>query len=694
MDSQIGSDIAKLLGSIGKTEAYGAPSASDSEAGMAFKRTLAASVQAQTIQKGGNGLPAASESEQAVLPAPAGASEAAATAHRKASAEHIATTVLPEFDLHVVGAPVERIAMMKLAEETILSEDALAQLFASAGGDSALLQFEGNELAEAIAGAIAQWIDTQQKQGNGLFTDESLQHDEKLAHVEGNALSKLITPEFEIFSKPVEASPTNLVEQLAGDIEPVLQDWLVASSRQVDRSSASVSQLSESIVDVVKPSIALWLDSQSGESKRADVSIDALAQKIVRTITLEVLSVSAFTTAELKASPAEWIATGAVSGRQADQLGENIARQMTQALPALGEATAASSSLTGQVSSIASVGLEGVSETQLRAVRDTVLSRPQPITLTVVDSEVDSGRATQQSLANALAQVIAPASRPATEALVLTQPAATLDRFALRGVGLRSDGVDDMTKAISNLNTDGLKAGKVDSVAALRELISARSFELARLASSGEKPLVAAREQQTPFAGMTQGDVVDAAAARPAGSSELSLRQSLASADRALINDAGRLNQFTPNQNLAARDLASRHLSEALGQRLAANIAAGHYRLTFNVNPRELGAIDVVMEMRDGRLDAQINASNAVTRDLLGDSLPRLRDALQQSGINLAQLQVGSESQQGNAQGRRASDEQSADQGQEEIRLADMSDDLVSEDLELGLDLDSVDFWA
>ena len=38
------------------------------------------------------------------------------------------------------------------------------------------------------------------------------------------------------------------------------------------------------------------------------------------------------------------------------------------------------------------------------------------------------------------------------------------------------------------------------------------------------------------------------------------------------------------------------------------------------------------MEMRDGRLDAQINAGNAVTRDLR--DLPRLRDALQQNGIN------------------------------------------------------------
>ena len=503
------------------------------------------------------------------------------------------------------------------------------------------------------------------------------------------------------------------------------------------QSSASAVELSQTIVDVVKPSIALWINSQGEEFKRASVSIDAVAQNIALTISSELRSVPSLSTTELKrelesaiaqwvkASPSltgisvsdawirdaaqkvapavsEWIAVSAVSGRQSGQLVAQISPQVTQALGTLGETSGAASFLSGPglntqppSSAMAAnttgvlVGLEGVPETQLRVVRDNVVAHPQPITLTVIGSELEFGRSAQQ----ALTQVVAPPSRPAAETLVLPQSAATLDRFALRGAGLRPDGVGEITKKVSSLNPDGSKAEKIDSMVAVRDLVSARSLELARLASSGDKPLVASSAQQSPFAGLVQGEVGDAAA-RPVASSEFSLRQSLAGAERAAISDAGRLNQFALNQNTAARELASRHLSEALGQRLAANIAAGHYRLTFNVNPRELGAIDVVMEMRDGRLDAQINASNAVTRDLLGDSLPRLRDALQQNGINLAQLQVGSDSQQGNAQGRQASDEQPADQGREQMRLTDVSDDLVSEDLELGLDLDSVDFWA
>lgn len=740
MDSQIGSDIAKLLGNLGKSEVSGAKSASSGEAGMAFKRTLAASVQAQAAQTGGKGLPVTSDSEGAALPASAGVSAAAVAAQRAVEPEPIATTVLPEFDLHVVGAPAERLAVIKFAEEAGLSEEVLAQVFASAEDDSAPIPVGATDLAEAIAGAITQWIATQQTQADRATSagGESLSQTadskgEPVTRLEGGTLSKLITPALQVVTQHSGASPTELAEQLAAEIKPVLQASVAGGAQP----SASAAELSQSIVDVVKPSIALWLNSQGDEFKRADVSIDAVAQNIALTITSELRSVPSLSTTELKrelesavaqwvkASPSltgisvsdawirdaaqkvapavsEWIAVSSVSGRQSDQLVAQISPQVTQALGTLGETTGVASFLSGPglntqppSSAMAAnttgvlVGLEGMSETQLRVVRDNVVAHPQPITLTVMGSEPEFGRSAQQ----ALTQVVAPPSRPAAETLVLPQSAATLDRFALRGAGLRPDGLDEMTKKVRSLNPDGPKADKIDSMVAVRDLVSARSLELARLASSGDKPLVASSAQQSPFAGLVQGEVGDAAA-RPVASSEFSLRQSLAGAERTAISDTGRLNQFALSQNTAARELASRHLSEALGQRLAANIAAGHYRLTFNVNPRELGAIDVVMEMRDGRLDAQINASNAVTRDLLGDSLPRLRDALQQNGINLAQLQVGSDSQQGNAQGRQASGEQPADQGREQMRLTDVSDDLVSEDLELGLDLDSVDFWA
>ena len=171
------------------------------------------------------------------------------------------------------------------------------------------------------------------------------------------------------------------------------------------------------------------------------------------------------------------------------------------------------------------------------------------------------------------------------------------------------------------MTAETVKSANVDSVASLRDLVTARSLELARLSSSNDRPVSTLNAQQNPIAGFGLPEGADNATTRLAGQSEASFRQSLAATDRPIAADASRTSQFAFSQNTAAREMVSRQLSEALGQRLAANIAAGHYRLTFNVNPKELGAIDVVMEMRDGRLDAQINTGNAVTRELLGDSL-------------------------------------------------------------------------
>ena len=182
---------------------------------------------------------------------------------------------------------------------------------------------------------------------------------------------------------------------------------------------------------------------------------------------------------------------------------------------------------------------------------------------------------------------MAPTPQPMSEVAVLPQ-AATLDRFALRGVNVTTDGKAEITKTDATVAAEVVKGGKADPVMALRDLVSARSLELARLAAASDKPAVTPATQPTPFAGLVQGDVFDATVARVAGQGDLSFRQALTGS---ALSDAARLNQFTPNQNLAARELAGRQLSEALGQRLAANIAAGHYRLTFNVHPRELGAM-------------------------------------------------------------------------------------------------------
>ena len=126
MDSQIGTDIAKLLGNLGKTTDSGGKPASNTEAGAAFKRALVASEQAHSTASGGKTLPAALRHQITSLPQ----GPVAATTPAPIFGTHgVVSTELPEFDLHVIGEPVGPRELRKFAEDTGLSAEALAQLF-------------------------------------------------------------------------------------------------------------------------------------------------------------------------------------------------------------------------------------------------------------------------------------------------------------------------------------------------------------------------------------------------------------------------------------------------------------------------------------------------------------------------------------------------------------------------------------
>lgn len=84
----------------------------------------------------------------------------------------------------------------------------------------------------------------------------------------------------------------------------------------------------------------------------------------------------------------------------------------------------------------------------------------------------------------------------------------------------------------------------------------------------------------------------------------------------------------------------TQRLGEALGQRLAAQIARGDWEVELALKPQDLGNIEIKLDMKKGNLEASFNASEAMTRDLIADSLPRLKETLAQSGMEVAQLNV------------------------------------------------------
>jgi len=84
----------------------------------------------------------------------------------------------------------------------------------------------------------------------------------------------------------------------------------------------------------------------------------------------------------------------------------------------------------------------------------------------------------------------------------------------------------------------------------------------------------------------------------------------------------------------------SQRLGEALGQRLAAQIAKGDWRVDLALKPYELGNIDIELNMKDGALQASFSAGQALTRELITDSLPRLKEILNQLGMDVATMNV------------------------------------------------------
>jgi flagellar hook-length control protein FliK len=100
-----------------------------------------------------------------------------------------------------------------------------------------------------------------------------------------------------------------------------------------------------------------------------------------------------------------------------------------------------------------------------------------------------------------------------------------------------------------------------------------------------------------------------------------------------------------PVSNAAERaeqlqQLAQR-VGQAVGQRLVSMIERGHWNVKFMLKPQQLGEIEVDLRMRSGELDAAFRATNAFTRDLLQDGLPRLREVMSSMGMDVASMHVG-----------------------------------------------------
>jgi len=135
----------------------------------------------------------------------------------------------------------------------------------------------------------------------------------------------------------------------------------------------------------------------------------------------------------------------------------------------------------------------------------------------------------------------------------------------------------------------------------------------------------AASDQPTPLSGHPHRLDMTAAARQDAQNPDAS----------ASAPDSGNAQRSENVQNLAEK------MGQAVGQRILSEIEKGQWHLKLSLRPATLGHIEVEMRMRSGELDAVFTAPQAVTRELLQEGMSKLKDTLNQMGMDVASMQVG-----------------------------------------------------
>jgi flagellar hook-length control protein FliK len=132
----------------------------------------------------------------------------------------------------------------------------------------------------------------------------------------------------------------------------------------------------------------------------------------------------------------------------------------------------------------------------------------------------------------------------------------------------------------------------------------------------------------------------------------------------------------------------SDRLGNMIARQIAAQIGRGRWSLEIAMHPAELGSIEVEMEMTERGLEASFRASHSATRDLLMESMPRLKSWFEEGGIDVAYAGLTQDSgaqNGGNSTGEQNT--QSEVQATESEESSDLTDDQLFSDGSTGLDI-------
>jgi flagellar hook-length control protein FliK len=120
------------------------------------------------------------------------------------------------------------------------------------------------------------------------------------------------------------------------------------------------------------------------------------------------------------------------------------------------------------------------------------------------------------------------------------------------------------------------------------------------------------------------------------------LSQTTAPTSASSANSASPVATTTPMGEVY--DQLSDKMATEMAARMHKQLSDGEWKMKFGLRPAHLGGVEIQLEMKDGKLNAMFQAENPLTRDLLQNSSQRLRDALENFGIQAGQMHIGQDS--------------------------------------------------
>lgn len=191
---------------------------------------------------------------------------------------------------------------------------------------------------------------------------------------------------------------------------------------------------------------------------------------------------------------------------------------------------------------------------------------------------------------------------------------------------------------------------KVDPLV-MRGVVFERMAEIQRQPSTAER-LASLQAADLGAQGLEAESIEDLGATRPGSGSGLSQGAATGSGGHSASGgSAGSWGGSDGSGRQTGQQLAqqfSQRFAELVSQRLVQQIQNGHWKVHMDIHPEGLGELQIELDWRGGELEASFRASQAGTRELLADQLPRLKEALEKAGTEVASMTVGDQSRQKN----------------------------------------------